>query len=372
MKKHAWAYAAAAAVMGVALLWRPVENLALRSPTIQKLLVERGFRQVRAQNKAMVALVDAPELRVILCGTASPLAIRERAGPCAAVVAGGHLWLVDVGGGGWRNLGLWHLPGEKLAAVLLTHFHSDHIQDLGDVNLESWVAGRAVALPVYGGPGVATVVNGFNAAYSLDSGYRIAHHGVGVLPPQAQSMVPHAVETAPGIALKEGETRLVLDQDGMKITAIGVNHAPVSPAYGYRFDYRGRSVVISGDTRPSPAFAMAAKGADVLVHEAQSNAILAQLHDLMAQQGNARLAKVLNDIQSYHTDPAQAAQIANLAGAKLLVLTHITPALPGFLAEPVFMQAVERERPHGSLVGHDGLMISLPAGSDALDISDLR
>ena len=358
-------------VAGV-LLAGPGARMALRIPFVQHKLIQRGFAQAMARNAAREALVNAEELRVVLCGTGSPLQSRERAGPCAAVLAAGKIWLVDAGGGGWRNMNVWNMPNGKLAGVLLTHFHSDHIEDLGEVNLQSWVAGRTAALPVYGGPGVESVVNGFNAAYALDSGYRETHHGAAVLPPAAATMVPHVVEAGAGVSLHEGQVTTVLDQDGMKITAIGVNHAPVQPAYAYRFDYGGRSVVISGDTKASPDFATAVAGVDVMVHEAQLSDVLQQLHVLMAEQGNWRMAKVLNDIQGYHTTPEQAGQIANTAGAKLLVLTHLTPALPPFLAGPLFMQAVQRSRASGSVLGHDGLMVSLPQGSDLVDITDLQ
>jgi ribonuclease Z len=185
-------------------------------------------------------------------------------------------------------------------------------------------------------------------------------------------MVPHVIESAPGVVLKEGETKLVLDHDGMQITAVGVNHFPVSPAYGYKFVYGGRSVVISGDTRESPGLAEAAKGADVLVHEAQANDAVAQIRSLMNEQGNTRMAKLLGDIQTYHTSPQGAARVANQAGVKLLVLTHLTPGLPGFLAQRMFMDPVNAVRPSGSLLGHDGLMVSLPSGSAAVDVSDLK
>jgi len=131
-------------------------------------------------------------------------------------------------------------------------------------------------------------------------------------------------------------------------------------------------VVISGDTQASPAFATAVAGVDVMVHEAQANELLRQAQAIMAARGNAWLAKLLGDIQTYHTMPAEAAGIANQAGAKLLILTHLTPPLPEFFAEPAFMTEVERVRPSGSLLGHDGLMVSLPAGSDRLDITDLK
>ena len=248
----------------------PAARLALRLPFVQQRLIARGFADAMARNARQEALVDAPELRVILCGTGSPLPNRDRAGPCAAVVAAGKIWLVDAGGGGWRNMNLWNMPNGKLAGVLLTHFHSDHIEDLGEVNLQSWVAGRSIALPVFGGPGVESVVNGFNAAYALDSGYRETHHGATVLPPAAAAMVPHVVQAGPGVSLHEGQVADVLNQDGMRITAIGVNHAPVSPAYAYRFDYGGRSVVISGDTKASPDFATAVAGVDVMVHRSAS------------------------------------------------------------------------------------------------------
>jgi ribonuclease Z len=372
MKGHHVAMIAAGAVAVLALVAVPVENTLLGMHAVQSMLIKRGFRQVMQANVAAAAVVDSPELRVVLCGTGSPIPNAERAGPCAAVIAGGKIWLVDAGGGGWRHLMLWHLPVEKLAGVLLTHFHSDHIEDLGEVNMQSWVAGRTSALPVYGGPGVDQVVNGFQTAYALDSGYRVRHHGAAVLPPALGDMVPHVIESAPGVGLKEGETKLVLDTDGLQITAIGVNHFPVSPAYGYKFVYGGRSVVISGDTRESPGLAEAAKGADVLVHEAQANDAVAQIRTLMAAQGNTRMVKLLGDIQTYHTSPEGAARVANQAGVKLLVLTHLTPGLPDFLAQPMFMNPVKAVRASGSLLGHDGLMVSLPSGSDAVDVSDLK
>ncbi len=371
MKTRTIALTAAGIIAAGLLLAGPGAKLALRMPAVQQALIRRGFAQAMQANATAEALVDAPVLRVVLCGTGSPIPSRERAGPCAAVLAGGKIWLVDVGGGGWKNMNLWHMPGDKLAAVLLTHFHSDHIEDLGEVNLVSWVAGRTQALPVYGGPGVESVVSGFTAAYALDTGYRERHHGPTVLAPAAAQMVPHAVEAGPGVVLHEGQVQTVLEADGMKISAIGVNHSPVSPAYAYRFDYGGRSVVVSGDTRASPDFATAIAGVDVLVHEAQADDALGQIHDLMAQQGNARMAKLLNDIQSYHTTPAQAGEIANKAGAKLLVLTHLTPALPAMLAGPVFMQDVEKTRPGGTVLGHDGLVVSLPSGGNEITLSDV-
>jgi ribonuclease Z len=127
-------------------------KIALHNPEVQDWIVRRAVDENQTAVAVNRALIDAPELRVLLCGTSSPMPNKDRAGPCAAVMAAGQLWLVDVGGGGWRNLALWKIPGERVRGVLLTHFHSDHIQDLGDVNLETWVAGRPAPLAVYGGP----------------------------------------------------------------------------------------------------------------------------------------------------------------------------------------------------------------------------
>ncbi|MEJ0045964.1 MAG: MBL fold metallo-hydrolase [Rhodospirillales bacterium] len=270
--------AGAGFVVVVALLAGPVRHALLRIPAIETGVFTRGLARNLDANEAGVALVDAKELRVVMCGTASRSRTPSGRGRAPRVIAAGKIWMVDVGGGGWRNLILWHLPGDHLTAVLLTHFHSDHIEDLGEVNVESWVAGRPASLPVYGGPGVVDVVDGFLAAYAHDTTYRVAHHGAETLPPDREKMIPHVIEAAPGVPLHEGQTAPVLDQDGMKITAIGVNHAPVSPAYAYRFDYGGRSVVISGDTKASPAFATAVAGVDVMVHEAQANGLLQLAH----------------------------------------------------------------------------------------------
>jgi ribonuclease Z len=372
MKKHQLGIAAVAIIVAAAFIAAPVTNGLLRLRYVQHALINRGFDRAMHQNDTVTALINAPELRVILCGTGSPLPNPERAGPCAAITAAGKIWLVDAGGGGWRNLMLWHLPSNQLTAVLLTHFHSDHIEDLGEANLQSWIAGHTAPLTVYGGPGVDTVVNGFNAAYALDTGYRVAHHGAAAMPPPAEIMQPKTVASGAGAPLQEGETQIVLDQDGLKITAIGVNHAPVSPAYAYRFDFAGRSAVISGDTKYSPKFAAAIKGVDVLVHEAQADEAVTQLRDRLAGRNQPRLSKMLNDILAYHTTPAQAAEIANQSGAKLLVLTHLTPGLPGFLMNPLFMQDVETQRTTGSMVGHDGMMISLPPNASTIDISGLN
>lgn len=305
------------------------------------------------------------ELAVLLCGTDAPLPDPHRAGACTLIAAGQDLYVVDAGLGSVRNLLTWHVPLARVKGVLLTHFHSDHIGELGELRLQTWVAGRRTPLKVYGPPGVEDVVKGFNEAYAHDADYRTAHHGEAFLPREVVDMVPVAIPMS-------GATAPVFSANGLTVTAIRVDHGPVKPAYGYRFDYAGRSVTLSGDTSFYEPLAVAARGSDVLVHEAQSNRLVAILGQALLAAGNPRPAKIMHDIPSYHTAPVQAARIANDAQAKLLVFTHINPPLPNWIARRAFLAGVSEVRPDGWVLGYDGLLIRLPGHSDAIEQSSLN
>jgi len=305
-------------------------------------------------------------LAVLLVGTGSPLPDKNRAGPATLVSAGGHLFLVDAGLDSARNLMLWKVPLEKIDGILITHFHSDHIAELGEMRLQTWVAGRKSPLPVYGPPGIEQVVSGFNEAYALDAGYRTAHHGSAFLPPAAVALV------AKPVAIAAGATSPVLSSGGLTITAIRVHHDPATPAYGYRFDFHGRSVVVSGDTTPDEDLARAARGADVLVHEGLSPQMVSLLGEALEENGHLRTAKIMHDIPGYHSSPVDAARIANEAGVTLLVFTHLLPQLPGDSAEQLFLDGVADVRPSGVVLGHDGLLVLLPDGSKDIDQANLQ
>jgi ribonuclease Z len=322
-------------------------------------------RRAAARSVPRSELFATDALRVLVCGSASPLPHATRARPCTAVFAAGKLWVVDVGPGSWNHMGQWRVPAE-LGAVLLTHFHSDHIGELGEWNLQSWVNGRDAPLRVIGPAGVERVVAGFNEAYALDVGYRAAHHGADFMPPATGGM------TADPISFADGAARAVVhDADGLRITAFGVDHAPIAPAVGFRFDYRGRSVVVSGDTVKSANLIDVARGADVLVHEAQANHIVAILQESAAAT-RPRAAKILGDIPSYHTSPVEAAETANEAGVKLLVMSHLTPPPPNRLLERSFTRGVDAVRSSGWLLADDGMLFTLPADSQAIERSELE
>jgi ribonuclease Z len=311
-------------------------------------------------DRPVPVLAKNGELSVLLCGSGSPLPDFQRASACTMIAAGKDLYVVDSGPDSTRNLIAWRVPLAQVKGVLLTHFHSDHIGELGELRLQTWVAGRRAPLKVYGPPGVEDVVAGFNRAYSHDADYRTAHHGEKFLPREDVDMVAVPVPMS-------GATAPVFDANGLKVTAIRVDHGPVKPAYGYRFDYDGRSITVSGDTAYYPPLAKAALGSDVLVHEGQSLAMIAILGKVMTAAGRPRVAKIMHDIRTYHSTPVEAARIANMAQAKLLLITHTIPPLPNRIAERAFLAGVSDVRPHGVLLGHDGTLIRLPDHSDAIE-----
>ncbi len=339
--------------------------VAIRIPSVDMWLFKRIATHIVSRPTPVLAKPD--ELSVLLCGTGTPLPDRMRAGPCAMVAAGNRLYVIDAGIGSVQNMLLWRIPLENVKGVLLTHFHSDHIPELGELRLQTWVAGRKTRLPVYGPPGVERVVAGFEEAYALDTIYRTEHHGADFLPPNAAPMMAMPVVIPDGAT-----TQIVLDEDGLRITAIRVHHDPAKPAYGYRFDYHGRSVVISGDTTPDEDLARAAKGADVLVHEGLQPDMVGALGDALNAAGKWRAAKIMHDIPGYHSAPTGAARIANEAGAKLLVFTHMLPILPNDAAKRMFLSGVSAIRPDGVEIGHDGLLIRLPANSSDIEETTLR
>lgn len=353
-------------ILAVGALLAVVAFAALRVPAVQDQLLRSVIGRMVATQPDALFSEDA--LRVVLCGTASPLPHPTRGKACVAVFAAGRFWIVDTGPGSWNRMAQLRIDGARIGGIFLTHFHSDHIGDLGEFNMNTWGTGRKAPLPVYGPPGVERVVAGFEEAYALDRGYRVAHHGADFMRPDVAPMVAVPI---PGPAEGAGPA-VVLDQDGLRVTAFAVHHDPVTPAYGYRFDYQGRSVVVSGDTAKTPALVTAAQGADVLVHEAQANHIVAIIGEAAAAGGRPRIAKIMGDIPSYHTSPVEAAEIANEAGVKLLVFYHLTPPPPFSLMETIFTRGVSDVRSDGWVLADDGLLVELPAGSDAVEVGQVR
>lgn len=316
---------------------------AWNSETAQDWMLEKA---VTAQMARPASMDSYEGLKVFLCGTSSPMPARGRAQACVAVLAGESLYLVDAGAGSAQVATLGRLPLERLEAVFLTHFHSDHIAALPEFNLNSWVAGRPKPMTVYGPDGVSEVVNGLNAAYRLDSTYRVAHHGEELLPPELGVMQAQLMEVG-----------TVLEMGDLSITSFLVNHDPIRPAVGYRFDYRGRSVVISGDTTITPGLIEAATGADLLLQDSLSLPIIETLEQASA---GSRFGKILHDIQSYHAHTSDLLDLVEQSGVRQLALYHLVPPPQNALFKKIF----SRELPKGAVITQDGMMFELPAASD--------
>lgn len=331
---------------------------------ISMMMIARMLDQGMGQD----VIGDLPDgLHVGLCGSAGPFPNRDRRAGCVFVIAGENFYVIDAGSGAAGTIGSMRLPTGALKAVFLTHFHSDHIDGLGELMMNRWVQGpNGEPLPVNGPVGVTRVVEGFREAYALDALYRTAHHGETIAPPSGRSGY--------GIPFDLGDdplaSQVILEADGLKVTAFNVNHAPIAPAVGYKFEYGGRSVVISGDTAPSDSVAAQAAGVDVLVHEALQEDIIRMFGAAAKERGFKGRAKIMHDILDYHTTPEQAAEIAAKAGVDYLLLYHLVPPLPAFMDKAFLGDAADKYEGPITL-GRDGFMLSLPSGSDEIIEWDL-
>lgn len=321
---------------------------AMSTVTGQNFLLSRAADAMAAQ---VPPVPDA--LRVYVCGSAAPLPAPGRAQGCIAVLTPDHYLVIDVGAGSANNLGLAQLPTEQLDGVLLTHFHSDHIADLPSLNVQAWAAGHEGPLRVYGPPGVATVVEGFNLALSHDRIYRSVHHGQEFMP-EAYGVM-QAVEQPVDSQWQLGE---------LTITSFAADHDPIDPAVSYRFDYKGRSVVVTGDTVVTEQLAAQTAGIDLLLSDALSLPIVETLQRGMAAGGRDRLAKILGDIQTYHAHTADVAALHEQSKIGMTALYHLVPAPRNRVMENIF----KRDLTDSIVLTQDRMWFELPVGSDDIEV----
>ena len=242
-------------------------------------------------------------IAVLLLGTGFPRPDPYRAGSATAVIVGSKWFLVDAGRGATLRVAAAQLKYEDMRGVFLTHLHSDHTAGLPDVFITSWQFGRKTTpLPLYGPAGVEKLASSMLDFFSAD--IHIRRDLVEKHPAAGATIDVHAIKE--GVVYSDGE---------VKITAFAVDHKPVEPAFGYRFEAGGKVIVISGDTRPNPNLIKYARGADVLVQEAY-------LPEHFARVDTPEVAARLSH---YHTSAEEAGVIARDANVKKLVLTHLIP-----------------------------------------------
>jgi ribonuclease Z len=329
-------------------------------PFVQDLVIKTAVSNL--------ATADSPfpeedALSALICGSRSPLPSPGRAQTCVAVKAGEDIFIVDIGDGGNVNLGKYGVPTNQIKAVLFTHLHSDHISDLADLHLATWLPGRPKALPVYGPEGTDIVTEGFEMAYKLDYGFRNEHHGEALAPIKSVGFKTTIVDL---------NNPIIYNENGLKITAFKVTHEPIEPALGYRFDYKGRSIVITGDSSYDENIALNSINADVLIAEAQANHIINIMQAAILELNpNQPLVKVLEDIKTYHMTPIEAAKLANIANIEHLIFYHLTPAPRNGIMESVFVRGVDEIRTDWTL-SRDGTFVVLPVGTEEIRVSDLN
>lgn len=262
------------------------------------------FRTVLAALATLVALhsgaVAAQEIRVVLLGTGGPWPRLDRFGPSILVEAGSERLIFDVGRGALQRLSQDSIAFQSITGVFFTHLHSDHVVGLPDLWLTGWLLGhRSTPLELRGPPGTADMARHLTEAFEFDVRIRSAN---------GRSKASGAVLTAEDI--HEG---IVLTRNGVRVTAFNVDHGRIKPALGYRVDYAGHSVVLSGDTRPSPNLIAHARGTDLLVYEVAAAS--------PADVGDPGTG--LRELIGLHSTPAEAAIVFAAVAPKLAVYSHI-------------------------------------------------
>jgi ribonuclease Z len=245
----------------------------------------------------------ASETKVVLLGTGTPYPDPKAAGPATAVVVGKRVFLFDAGAGVMRQLNAAGLPISGPEAVFITHLHSDHTLGYADLIISSWIMRRRTPFPVYGPTGLRRMTRLLLAAYSED--IHVRTYGLEREVPLGYRVNVHEVKSG-----------VVYDRDGVRVTAIPVPHGSWKVAFAYRIDTRDRSIVVSGDTRPSEALVRASKGVDVLVHEVYSPLHLA----VEDRPGGEFWPQYMRE---FHTSDVELGELSARIKPHLLVLTHI-------------------------------------------------
>ncbi|HEY7904705.1 MAG TPA: MBL fold metallo-hydrolase [Casimicrobiaceae bacterium] len=276
--------------------------------------------------------------RLVLLGTGGgPMPKVTRSAPAFAIVVGGDTYIVDCGNGVARQMAKAGLAFRSLRAVFVTHHHSDHNADFGNLFLLSWAGGLDTPVDAYGPPPLARMTEQFLALNAYDIATRIADEG---RPPLAPLIRAHDID-AEGEVYRDGNVR---------VRCARVEHPPVVPAFAFRFDTADRSIVFSGDTAPCPALVALARGADVLVHEVLYEPALDAICGNLANATRLR-----QHLRASHTMQHEVGAIAREAGVKSLVLTHFVPS--DSIADAVWRAAAAAQFSGEIVLGRDLLEI---------------
>jgi ribonuclease Z len=281
----------------------------------------------------------------ILLGTGIPIPNPERASASTLIVVNGKTFMVDTGTGSLSRL--VENGFRQVDYVLFTHFHLDHYGDLDRLLFGRGAAGAEEPLSVLGPKGTKDVVNKVVESVAIDESYRLAHHG------------DHWPEQGMQATVQEFEPGVIFHENGLKITMFNVNHEPIVPAVGYRFDYEGKSIVVSGDTKKSDNLIAASKDCDLLIHEAMNATVLNRALPML-KRSQPRAGAMLGDLMSHHTSTLEVAEIAKEVNAKKVVLTHLVPTIaPEDGPEKVFVRGMSDIYSGPVVVGRDNMTFTV-------------
>ena len=331
--------------------------VSLNSHSVQDRILNTGIKNILAGVEPVLDKEDS--LKVVVCGSRAPLPSPGRAEACILVEAGDDIYIFDLGNGSMHNLNEYQVPWPNVKAVLITHMHSDHIADLPDAHLQSWIQGRNSPLMVYGPQGINLVTKGFELAYSADYQYRNDHHGDDMLP----------MNIAGFNAIQIMDNQLIPNvTPGLEILPFVVDHYPVNSAFGFKISYKGRTVVISGDTINDGSVQKYSKDVDLLVHSAISIDLTERFREVAPLP---QLDEILFDIQDYHTTVKEAGEIARDANVDQLLIYHAIPTPRNKIMEDVFFRPLDGVFDK-YMLSDDGTRLIMPVGSDEIIIDQIN
>jgi len=331
--------------------------VSLNSHSVQDRILDAGLKNILAGVEPFLDKNDS--LKVVVCGSRSPLPSPGRAESCVLVEAGNDIYIFDLGNGSVNNLTQYQIPWPNVKAVLITHMHSDHMADLPDAHLQSWIQGRTAPLKVYGPEGINLVTKGFELAYSADYQYRSDHHG--------DDMLPMSIAGFDAIQITDNQL-IPNDTPGLEILPFVVDHYPVNSAFGFKISYKGRTVVISGDTIHDGSVQKYSKDVDLLIHSAISIDIVERMRGFAPIP---QMDKILFDIQDYHTTIKEAGEISRDANVKHLLIYHSIPTPRNKVMEDVFFRPLDGVFDEYTL-SDDGTRVIMPVGSDEVIIDQIN
>ena len=281
-----------------------------------------------------------PDQLVLLGTGGGPTPKALRAAPAMALLIAGQLHIIDAGNGVARQAALAGLPLKNLAHVWITHMHNDHVADAFTLPWLAWSGALTTPVAVHGPKGMKQMARDWLRFARVDIETRMADEGR----PDLRKMISVA-EVQPGVQLEAG---------GLKVTAARVEHPPLVDSFAYRFDWAGKSVVWSGDTRPCQALIDLARGADYLVQEVM---YLPAMERLIASESNAPTLRA--HLLASHTLAEQAGEIAAAAGVKTLVLSHFVPGGDASVTDDMWQAAAAKAFDGRIIVGRDLLRLML-------------